>query len=245
EHRVQLWLVALDQLAEAQPQACDSLSADEQARAGRFHFELHRRRFIAGRFFLRALLGAYFGQPAGQVRFTYGVHGKPALQAPVAGLDVRFNLAHSDNLAVVGLALGRDLGVDVEHLNPLRDAEPIARRFFSPPERAEFEQLSPEQKLLGFYQCWTRKEAFIKALGDGLAYPLADFDVTLAPGQPACLLRVAGDPNEARHWSLVSFQPAPETIAALAIRQEQVGVDVYTYPGALRTRLPAAMDNLG
>jgi 4'-phosphopantetheinyl transferase len=230
ERRVQLWYVALDQLAEAQPQAWHSLSADEQARAARFHFELHRRRFVAGRFFLRSLLGVYLGQPAEQVCFSYGAHGKPALKALADELDLRFNLAHSDNLAVIGLALGQDLGVDVEHLSPLKDAEPIARRFFSQSEQAEFEQLPPEKKLLGFYQCWTRKEAFIKALGDGLAYPLADFDVTLTPGQPARLLRVAGDPDEAQHWSLVSFRPVPDYIAALAIRQPQISVDIYAYP---------------
>jgi 4'-phosphopantetheinyl transferase len=136
-----------------------------------------------------------------------------------AGSDLRFNLSHSDELAVYGFAAGRELGVDVEEVRGLQDATDVAARFFSRRENEAYLALEARDRPQGFFNCWTRKEAFIKALGDGLYHPLDRFDVSLAPGEPAKVLRVEDTPGECG-WTLHSFSPRPGFIGAVAFRSE-------------------------
>jgi 4'-phosphopantetheinyl transferase len=217
------------------------LSPDERARAVRFVFPRHRDRFIAGRAFLRLLLAQYLGTDASELTFRYGAHGKPALADDRS--DLRFNLAHCGSLAVCALARGcGDLGVDVERLRPLADAGDVARSSFSPNEVAELETVEPEPaRLRAFFNGWTRKEAFLKALGDGLARPLDSFDVTLKPGDPPRLLRTEGDPEEARRFSLHAFEPETGYVAAVAVRGHAWDVRQVRWHWVEERRSPDAM----
>lgn len=194
------------------------LSAAERERARRFAFGRDARRFIVGRGRLRQLLGARLGVRPESVQLIYGARGKPAL-ANAGRNSLRFNLSHRDDLAVYALSWGCEVGIDVEAIRPLPDADAVAARFFSRPEHAAYRALDPRDRLLGFFQCWTRKEAFIKALGEGLSHPLDSFDVSLAPGAPAELLRVEPVRGDDRGWRLASFSPAPGFVAAVVAEE--------------------------
>ena len=190
------------------------LSAAERERARRFAFGRDARRFIVGRARLRQLLGARLGVRPESVQLVYGARGKPAL-ANSGRNSLRFNLSHRDHVAVYALSWGCEVGIDVEAIRPLPDADAIAARFFSRREHAAYRALDPCDQPRGFFQCWTRKEAFIKALGEGLSHPLDSFDVSLAPGAPAELLRVEPAPRDDRGWRMESFSPAPGLVAAV------------------------------
>jgi len=172
------------------------LSPDEQERAARFVFREDRRRYIVARARLRQLLGERLGAAPGALEFVYGEHGKPAL-APRYEDDLRFNLSHGEGVAVYAFADAAEVGVDVEREREIEDTEAIAERCFSPAEREAC-------RTLGFLYCWTRKEAFVKALGSGLSSPLAALDVSAAP----------------EGWMLHSFVPAPGLVAALAVQMQ-------------------------
>ena len=190
------------------------LSPDESRRAFRFHFERDRQRFAAARGILRALLGRYLGVDPSVLLFDYGRYGKPALASPWQGL--RFNVSHSGGLALFAFATDHEIGVDIEQERPLPEMDSIAERHFSQLEHVALQLLAEPERRRAFFRCWTRKEAFIKAVGDGLSHALDAFDVTLAPGEPARLLRVAGDPEAPRRFRLEGLEPAHGFAAALA-----------------------------
>jgi 4'-phosphopantetheinyl transferase len=176
------------------------LSPDERARADRFLFRKDRDAFTITRAALRHLLGSYTDQEPACVRFGYGPQGKPHL-ADIS--RVRFNVSHSHHLALIAVALEREIGVDVEFVRSLRGDRDIPEHFFSSREVAALRALPEDRQEEAFFDCWTRKEAFIKAKGGGLSIPLDRFDVSLEPGRPAALLEVRGeDPNEAEHWGM-------------------------------------------
>jgi 4'-phosphopantetheinyl transferase len=212
---VHLWRAWLDQPGWLVQRFTQTLSKDEQQRAGRFHFASDRRRFVVGRAILRAILGQYLGVEPGQVQFSYGPKGKPSLLQ--RDTQLCFNVSHSRELVLYAVTLGREVGVDVEYIRPMSDAEQITERFFSPQECAAFSALPAEQKPEGFFNCWTRKEAYLKACGDGITRPLDQFSVSLIPGEPARLLRVEGDSGETSRWRLKALTPAPDYVAAIAV----------------------------
>jgi 4'-phosphopantetheinyl transferase len=193
------------------------LSDAERHRASRFAFDRDRRRFIVARARLRQLLAERLGAKPESVEFTYGAHGKPALLRRSGMLDLRFNVSHCAEVAVYAFAAGREVGVDVEAVHALEDADAIAARFFSAREYAEYRALDASDRPLAFFNCWTRKEAFVKATGDGLAHPLDGFDVSLAPGEPARLLRFEQPAEEGSDWCMESFSPAPGLVAAVVV----------------------------
>jgi 4'-phosphopantetheinyl transferase len=196
------------------------LSDAERQRASRFVFDRDRRRFIVARARLRRLLSARLDVQPESVEFVYRAHGKPALARRFADSDLRFNVSHSDDVVVYAFALGREIGIDVEAIRVIRDADDIAAQFFSSRENDAYLALDPRNKPIGFFNCWTRKEAFIKALGDGLDYPLDRFDVSLAPGEPAKILRVEGTSGDDCGWCMESFSPAPGFVAAVASERD-------------------------
>lgn len=211
---IHVWRIPLDGVGPSQDEAQALLSADEQERWGRFHFARDRRRFERARVALRVILAAYLDEEARRIRFAFGTHGKPELAEPSG--EVGFNLSHSGDLALLAVAGRREVGVDVEAVRPVCDAEAIAERFFSPAENAALRQLPPQGRLDAFFRCWTRKEAYLKALGEGLARPLDGFDVSLEPDAPARLLKVHADPQEASRWWLTALEPGPGYVGALA-----------------------------
>jgi 4'-phosphopantetheinyl transferase len=209
---------------EAEPAAvrasAASLSDAERTRASRFAFDRDRDRFVVARARLRQLLGSRLGVRPEAVELECGAHGKPALAGRFAETELRFNVSHSDDLAVYAFSSGRDIGIDVEAVRALPDADAIAARFFSRREHAAYRALDARDRALGFFQCWTRKEAFIKALGEGFSHPLDSFDVSLAPGEPAEILRIEAAAGDDRGWRLESMTPAPGFVAAV-VREER------------------------
>lgn len=192
------------------------LSPDEIQRANRFRFAEHRRRFIIARGCLRSLLGAYLQTAADELFFAYSAKGKPTLDVRHQS-HLRFNLSHSGEIAVFAFALGRNLGVDVELIRQDIDVEEIPKRFFSTAEQKALEALQGEHKVQGFFNCWTRKEAYVKAVGSGLSLPLRDFDVSLTPGDEAQLLATRPDAALASRWSMASLDFGKEYAAAVIV----------------------------
>ena len=215
---VHVWRAWLDQPTERVRHLAQALSADEWERAVRYRHEGARRHFAVGRGVLRQILSRYLDTEPGQVQLGYGTHGKPYLAGGNCG-RLRFNLAHSNGLALFTVTRVAEIGIDVEYVHPIPEAEEIGARFFSPREASVLRRLPCSQHLEAFYACWTRKEAYIKATGNGLAQALHSFDVSLAPEESARLLRVKGDPREASRWSLVALRPAPGYVAALAVKR--------------------------
>jgi 4'-phosphopantetheinyl transferase len=141
---------------------------------------------------------------------------KPELDGAAAA-GIRFNVSNSGDLALYAVTLRREIGVDLEQLKPMPDGMDIAQRFFSAPENEVFAALGEEVRDLAFFRCWTRKEAYIKAVGEGLSMPLDRFDVAFAPGEPARILRTRGNPEEAERWSMLALEPGPGYVGAMAV----------------------------
>jgi 4'-phosphopantetheinyl transferase len=216
EHdEVHVWRLALDAPHTCLARLWLTLAGDERARAERYFFEQHRQRFIAGRGFMRAILARYLHQQPDSLRFCYGPNGKPSLAADGV---LPFNLSHSEDGGLLAVSRSRELGVDLEQVRPRPNLEELAQRFFAPAEVAALAEVAAAEKDLAFYNCWTRKEAFIKASGEGLARPLDQFTVSLRPGEPARLLAVHGDPQEASRWEIRSLTPWPDFVACVALR---------------------------
>jgi 4'-phosphopantetheinyl transferase len=214
---VHLWRLVLDL---PPPEVLDLeriLATEELERGARLRFQRDRRRFIAARGKLRQILGHYLGCSSREVSFDYGSHGKPRVAA-VHGQDLSFNLSHSHGLGLVAITRGREIGVDLEAIRPDLSIDLIAARFFSIREVAMLEMLPRAQRLEGFFNCWTRKEAYVKACGGGLSIPLDGFSVTLAPGEPAALLESQDGDFECGQWTLYGFRPAAGFVAALAVQ---------------------------
>jgi 4'-phosphopantetheinyl transferase len=211
---VHLWVVRLEASDDNFARTRGWLSAEEIARAERFRFERHARGYVLGRASLRALLAGYLGREAGEVRFVYGPQGKPALDDESCTL--RFNASNSGNLAAFAFTIGCEIGVDVEQHRAIHDLEHIAHRFFSPDETAQLLDLPATERDTAFFNCWTRKEAYIKAMGGGLSIPLDSFCVTLRPGAEARMVTLEGSADRARGWTLHAFNPEPASTGAIA-----------------------------
>lgn len=205
---IHLWLVQRELPPEAVAILGQWLTPDEQERASRFYFEQDRQRYIAGRGHLRQLLGQYLGMEPGRITFNYGPHGKPYLPH----IPLRFNLAHSHHLALLAFSWGRELGVDLEHIRPLPDAHELVSRFFAPNEIQAWRQVTPAGQQAAFFAIWTAKEAYLKAVGQGLAIPLDSFEISL---EQSGTLHAPHEPNR---WSLFPL-PAPQNYAAALVAE--------------------------
>jgi 4'-phosphopantetheinyl transferase len=212
ENEIHVWRASVECDETVLRQFEATLSSDEQARAERFVFPRDRNRFIAVRGILRELLGRYVSRPPADIEFDYGPQGKPGLSINLPQRQVQFNVSHSHGVALLAFARGRQLGVDVELVRPDIAREQIAERYFSPQEVMELRRLPPSLQDEGFFLCWTRKEAYIKALGGGLTVPLNSFQVSLTPGKPE-ELRAA----DSSHWSLRSLRPDQRHVGALVV----------------------------
>jgi 4'-phosphopantetheinyl transferase len=192
------------------------LSPDEIERANRFRFPEHRRRFVVARGTLRQLLSRYLGVEAREVTFAYSEEGKPSLH-PRHASDLFFNVSHSEDVAAFSFTVAREIGVDVEMIRHDVDVDEIPRRFFSSAEQEGLAGLHGAEKYQGFFNCWTRKEAYVKAVGSGLSLPLRDFDVSLLPGEPARLLATRPDPEVAQRWQMASLDFGQSCAAAVVV----------------------------
>jgi 4'-phosphopantetheinyl transferase len=214
----------LDQNPDRIADLNEILSPDERHRAARFHFAKDRNQFIEARAALRLLLSRYLELSPRELTFSFGSHGKPALAQELSNNGLRFNLSRRHGLALIAFTCDREIGVDVELIRADLSLFEVAEVSFSENELATWRTLPTSLQVQGFYNCWTRKEAYIKARGEGLSFPLKQFDVSLAPGEPARLIEVRGDASEAARWALHELPVSDEYVAALAV--EGAGVEV-------------------
>lgn len=197
------------------------LSATERARAARFLHADHRWSFIVAHARKRELLGAELGCPGTSLQFDTGPHGKPHLAGEGASSGLQFNLSHSGEWGLLGWCHGHAIGVDVEVWRPLRDEPALVRRYFSARENADYEALPAGGRTEGFFHCWTRKEAYVKAVGRGLGLPLDSFDVSMERGEGARILRQSPDAGHGGTWSLAAPDLTPQPLSLAVV----VGAD--------------------
>lgn len=220
EDEVHVWCASLKQPAHLVQWLYGLLSSAEKTRAGRYHFQHLRQSFVVARGVLRLLLSRYIDLPPHELEITYHKAGKPQL-SETHGRTVFFNLSHSHELALYAISSTHKVGIDLEYIRPVEDLIQIAERNFSAQETAELKSLAPDQTLRGFFHCWTRKEAYIKAIGAGVSFPLHEFDVSLTPGEPAKLIQVAGSTQEAARWSMVDLS-RPDGYAAALVAEGNI-----------------------
>jgi 4'-phosphopantetheinyl transferase len=202
---VHVWQAVLDGPSPSVVRLGTWLSADERARADRFRRQADQRRFIVARSTLRAILASYLGVPPAGVPFAYGAQGKPRVSED----RLRFNVSHAHELMLVAVACTREVGIDVEYVRPIAEADRIAERMFSPRERETLRCLPASERLPSFFRAWTLKEAYLKALGEGLSGPLHTVGVPL--------LTNSGGPVACGGWWFCAFSPRPGYQAALAV----------------------------
>jgi 4'-phosphopantetheinyl transferase len=213
---IHVWPISLAVSDEVHAECCALLTEEELARARQFLHTEHQKRFVAGRGRLRQILSRYLASSPAEVCFWYTSYGKPFLADEAEHL-LRFNLSHSADQALLAVTREWSIGVDLERIRPDFATDEIAQRFFSQQECTELRQLPADQRAEAFFRCWTRKEAFIKAIGEGLSYPLDGFAVSLAPGEAAQLRWVRREPEAPKRWHLRELPAPPGFLAALAV----------------------------
>ncbi len=229
QNEVQLWRADLEAIGPDESRWRQVLSSDELTRASRFHFSRDRQHFVAARGLLRIILASYLATDPNRLSFSYSKREKPSLGPVHADSGITFNISHSGGIALFAFTRRREIGVDVEQLRPNSDLEAIARRFFSMREQSQLAALPVEEKVDAFFRCWTRKEAYIKATGDGLSLPLNQFDVSLAAGERNALLATRPDGSEAGRWLLQEVPGGPGYIAALCVRDQDWKLNDWSY----------------
>lgn len=228
-HEIHIWLADLDESGSQLDKLVKTLSVDERMRAANYHFERDKKRYLLRRGILRAILGLYLQVEPDRVSFQYSRYGKPALADTFGDEMLHFSLSHSDNIALYAFTRHCEIGVDIEHLSEVSEKEMIAKRFFSRKEYDSLRSLPEEQKRESFIRGWTCKEAFIKALGEGLSHELDDFEVSMIPGEPAKLMKVKGDSEEASRWTIQYLKPDPEYVGAFAVKSRKFETKLWRW----------------
>jgi 4'-phosphopantetheinyl transferase len=223
---VQVWCVRLRRDRELVLRARTFLGKDERVRAEKFHSSELSDDFVVSRGLLRVLLSRLECAAPADFSFKYGAHGKPALDRDLSW-SLGFNVSHSGGILACAFARGAEVGIDIEFQRSGVEYDRIAQRFFSPAEHRELMSVDEAMRDVAFYDCWVRKEAFVKALGGGFSIPLDSFQVSLAPGHAAALLHVRDTPGEERAWTIHAFSPAPRFSGAVALRDRRKRVRVH------------------
>ena len=227
---VHVWMIDLKQKSPIVGELFLQLSEDEQARANRFIFDRDRHRFIETRWSLRYLLSKYIHKPANKIEIANGHKGKPYIIQDNTPTQVKFNVSHSGAAAIIAFCLGDEIGIDIEKIRPEVATEEIARRHFSKCELDELSQLPPDQQTIGFFRCWTRKEAYLKAIGIGLGIDLRSFDVSLGAGDTADLRTADG-----HKWKLIPFSAEPDYIGALVCSRDKQSIQYLLFDYLLKS----------
>jgi 4'-phosphopantetheinyl transferase len=212
---VEIRICRLHGAAEVAAHYAPLLSPEELERAHRFAFQHLRDEYILGRGLTRCILGTRIGVPPQSIRFYYSSRGKPYLQPRN---EWHFNVSHSKSLFVCAMTTAGEVGVDIERVRPMEDALKIARQFFCESENWRLQQLPEEHQATAFFECWTRKEAFLKATGEGLTRELDSFAVTFGPGEAPRFERIDDPADDPSRWSLKAFAPAESYVGAVAVR---------------------------
>jgi 4'-phosphopantetheinyl transferase len=218
EDEVQLWRVDLEAIGAEESRWQQVLSADERNRAARFHFARDRQHYTAARALLRLILAGYLGVEPTEIAFSYSKKEKPSLAPEHSASNLTFNLSHSGGVALYAFSRVREVGIDIELARRDFDVQGIARRFFSAHEQEQLSSLPADERESAFYRCWTRKESYVKATGDGLSLPLSQFDVSLERGSANALVATRPDPAEAARWLLREVPAGEGYDAAVCVR---------------------------
>jgi len=242
DNEVHIWRVSLNQSSERTAFSFEVLSPDERAKAARFHFDKDRNQFVQARAALRFILSEYLDADPRTLEFSYGPQGKPCLVSEVrecgtgvspvnhaqdaraTNKSLRFNLSRRDGLALIAVTRDREIGVDVELVRADLSFFQIADVSFSSTEVATLRNLPESARVKGFYNCWTRKEAYVKAHGAGLSFPLKQFDVSLTPGDPSQLLQIHDDLDRIDRWTMREIPVAENYVAALVVEGTDLNV---------------------
>ena len=215
ENEVHVWCASLNLPPDGLAKTIELLATDEVVRAARFRFKKDRDHFVIRRGLLRVILGCYLGIPPKKVEFTYNPFGKPAVSINPEGF--RFNLCHSGGLALIAVTRRGEIGVDLERVRDDVEIDELSEGLFSEIEHDILRSLPPKVRLQAFFNCWTRKEAYLKARGEGLSIPLSQFSVTVLPDETPRLIGTQNDPGENELWTLYHLSPGSEYIAAIAV----------------------------
>jgi 4'-phosphopantetheinyl transferase len=223
-HDVHVWIISIKTSDRVVSHFERILSEDEVDRASRFRFPHLRDAFVISHGCLRHLLGQYLDLHPATICFSYGHKGKPSLSPESA---LQFNLTHSNGMAAVALTSGCQIGVDLEHIRPMNDMQQLAGQYFCPEEIDEIMSLPSKDRERAFFLCWTRKEAYIKAIGDGLSCPLDSFRVTVLPDIDARLIHIGGSRVAAEMWTLHDLGLAADYAATVAYRDRQRSLSIF------------------
>jgi 4'-phosphopantetheinyl transferase len=221
---VHVWRASLDQPANMIAKLAPLLSRDERHRADRFHCPTDRLRFIAGRGILRKILATYLTLAPGEVRFVYNEYGKPFISDDQNRGTLSFNLSHSNSMVLYAVARGRRVGIDVEYMREDFATLEVSERFFSKDEFEALKVVAGDQRAKAFFNCWSRKESYIKAIGMGVSYPLDGFTVSLTPNVTPALLKIDADATEAARWKICELDVAEGYAVALIVENPPVSI---------------------
>jgi 4'-phosphopantetheinyl transferase len=230
-NEVHVWCACLDNLSAEMSAFWKMLTEAERARAQRFRFQVDHDRLIIRRGLLRVILGWYLPDAPGSIEFQESASGKPEVTSQGGAGTLHFNMSHSDQLALYAISRAAPVGVDVERIRPVSEFQDIGARFFHPRETANLQALPEADRLDAFYHCWTRKEAVLKATGQGIGNELAEIEVEFVPGEVVRVLSIRDEAHAAAGWSLHALQPARGFAAALACCFE----DLKLCPWRLKT----------
>lgn len=206
------------------------LSDDEVRRAERFVFEKHREHYVVGRARMRQILAAFAPTTASTLELAYENLGKPRFRDEALHAKLRFNFSNSNDRGLLAVTVGEELGVDLERVRPMNDMMGLARRYYAETETNKLFALADQERPAAFFRCWTRKEAYLKAVGKGLTFPLRSVEVTLLNDEVCRILNINSDANEAAAWSLFHLRPYDGFLGALAVRNRSATVSLWDWP---------------
>ncbi len=226
QDEIHVWYAHLSLSEQDADRLLPMLDPAEQARAARFALPHLRTRFIAAHAFVRQVIGQSLDLPSASVEYGYSSQGKPHL---LNDRGIRFNLSHSADLAALAVARDRELGIDIEHIHELSDMLGLAQRYFAPAEISWLLGTAPEQQPAAFFSCWTAKEAYVKARGDGLSFPLDRFHVLPLDESKRLRLAVDGEPAESNRWHMTRLAVSETVLGALAVEGPECPIHFHTW----------------
>lgn len=232
DSEVHLWRIIFDDAISHLQSLNNLLSADEKIRAGRYCFEKDRDRFIITRGLLRVILGRYLTVEPQGIYFDYNAYGKPGLNANKIRGEFQFNVSHSDSMALIGVSRNQKVGVDIEKMRPDVDMFLIAERFFSEQEIAKLKTIAEDSRQKTLWEFWACKEAFVKAIGRGLSFPLDEFDIFEAVEKTVFLTRQLDTRDE---WSIVKCNPYFHYAGALVVEGALKVLHCWDAQGIIKT----------
>lgn len=227
ENEAHIWQIELNRTDEIIKNLPELLDETERAKALSFRFGKDKRNYITAHCGMREILSFYLGICPQNIEFEANFYGKPFLRRN--DIDLRFNLSHSHERALLAVTRGKEIGVDIELIRNSIAEENLAEQFFSPLEAETLRNLPKGLQTKAFFDCWTRKEAFIKAVGKGLSYPLKDFTVAFTPSERARLIALENSPIRAEDWQIVKLNVAEDYAAAMAVEAQSIETKLYLW----------------